>query len=400
MKILVVHNDYGVYSGEEAVVDRMVADLKQSGNEVAMLRRSSAKARNTLTGNIHGFLSGIYSLSGRRMMRKALRDFRPDVVNIHNLYPFISPAVLPLCRKAGVPVVMTVHNYRLVCPTGLFLRDGDPCENCLQKGNERDCLRYNCEHSRLRSLGYALRNMVARRTRAYKDNVDLFCCLTEFQKQKLIAAGFDKDKISIIPNCIEYVEPQDTPLPDCDTDYVGYVGRLSEEKGYDILLEVARRHPEIEFRFAGTPRDDKNIEVPSNVKLCGHLNSRQLARFYADTRFIVVPSRCYEGFPVALLEAASHRRCCIAPDHGAFPDLMTDKVSGETCGLLFKPLDVDDLEEKIIKLWSNKALADELGSKAESNYKNRFLREKVNTQWSNTLHKIAEDKKQTSATNQ
>ena len=261
------------------------------------------------------------------MMRKALRDFRPDVVNIHNLYPFISPAVLPLCRKAGVPVVMTVHNYRLVCPTGLFLRDGNPCENCLQKGNERDCLRYNCEHSCLRSLGYALRNMVARRTRAYKDNVDLFCCLTEFQKQKLIAAGFDKDKISIIPNCIEYVEPQETPLPDCDADYVGYVGRLSEEKGYDILIEVARRHPEIEFRFAGTPRDDKTIEVPSNVKLCGHLNSRQLARFYADTRFIVVPSRCYEGFPVALLEAASHRRCCIAPGHGAFPDLMTDKES-------------------------------------------------------------------------
>ena len=156
MKILVVHNDYGVYSGEEAVVDRMVADLKQSGNEVAMLRRSSAKARNTLTGHIHGFFSGIYSFSGRRMMRKALRDFRPDVVNIHNLYPFISPAVLPLCRKAGVPVVMTVHNYRLVCPTGLFLRDGTPCENCLQKGNERDCLRYNCEHSRLRSLGYVL----------------------------------------------------------------------------------------------------------------------------------------------------------------------------------------------------------------------------------------------------
>ena len=79
---------------------------------------------------------------------------------------------------------------------------------------------------------------------------------------------------------------------------------------------------------------------------------------------------------------------------------MTDKESGETCGLLFKPLDVNDLENKIIKLWNDKALADELGSKAESNYKNRFLREKVNTQWSNTLHKIAEDKKQTSATNQ
>ncbi len=392
MKILIVHNDYGKYSGEEAVVDRMIEDLSRQGFEIKVLRRTSKDARDTLGGKIHGFFSGIYSISGRRMMRKALREFKPDVVNIHNLYPFISPAVLPICRRKGIPVVMTVHNYRLICPTGLFLREGKPCENCLKKVDEWDCIRYNCEHSRLRSLGYALRNMMARRTRAYKDNVDLFCCLTEFQKQKLIAAGFDKDKISVIPNCIEYVEPQETPLPNCDTDYVGYVGRLSEEKGYDLLLEVARRHPEIDFRFAGTPRDDKTIVVPSNVKLCGHLNSRQLARFYADARFIVVPSRCYEGFPVALLEAASHSRCCIAPSHGAFPDLMTDEESGETCGLMFKPLDVDNLEKKIIKLWNDRTLADELGSKAENNYKKRFLSEKVNTSWNNTLHQIADNK--------
>ena len=388
MKILIVHNDYGKYSGEEAVVDRMIDDLQRSGHQVKTLRKSSEQARERFVGKVRGFFSGIYSISGRRMMRKALHQFKPDVVNIHNLYPFISPAVLPICRRKGIPVVMTVHNYRLICPTGLFLRDGKPCENCLTKGNEWDCIHYNCEHNRLRSLGYALRNMVARKTRTYLNCVDYFCCLTEFQKQKLIAAGFDKEKIGVIPNCVEYIEPQSEPLPECGTDYVGYVGRLSEEKGYDLLLEVAQRHPEIEFRFAGTLRDNQEIEIHSNAKLCGQLTSEQLAKFYTNARFIVIPSRCYEGFPVALLEAASHKRCCIAPNHGAFPDLMTEKESNQIGGVLFQPNNIEDLEQKICELWSDKKLSDELGSIAEENYKRRFLKEIVNDEWGKTLNQI------------
>lgn len=388
MKILIVHNDYGKYSGEEAVVDRMIDDLQRNGHQVKTLRKSSEQARERFVGKVRGFFSGIYSISGRQMMRKALREFKPDVVNIHNLYPFISPAVLPICRRKGVPVVMTVHNYRLICPTGLFLRDGKLCENCLTNGNEWNCIHYNCEHSRLRSLGYALRNMVARKTRAYLSCVDYFCCLTEFQKQKLIVAGFDKEKIGVIPNCVEYIEPQSEPLPECGTDYVGYVGRLSKEKGYDLLLEVAQRHPEIEFRFAGTLRDNKDIVVPSNAKLCGQLTSKQLARFYIDARFIVIPSRCYEGFPVAMLEAASHKRCCIAPNHGAFPDLMTEKESNQIGGVLFQPNNIEDLERKICELWSDKTLFDELGNIAEENYKKRFLKEIVNDKWEKTLNQI------------
>ena len=393
MKILIVHNDYGRYSGEEAVVDRLIEDWRSREYEVQTLRRTSQGARDNIFGKIHGFFAGIYSISGRRMMRKALREFKPDVVNIHNLYPFISPAVLPICRRKGVPVVMTVHNYRLICPTGLFLRDGKPCENCLKKGNEWDCIRYNCEHSKFRSLGYALRNMIARKTRTYLDCVDCFCCLTEFQRQKLTAAGFDKNKICVIPNCIEYSEPQSEPLPECGTDYVGYVGRLSEEKGYDLLLEVAQRHPEIEFRFAGTPRDGMEITAPPNVKLCGQLNSKQLASFYTDAHFIVIPSRCYEGFPVALLEAASHKKCCIAPNHGAFPDLMKEKTTDKICGLLFTPLDIDNLEKKVVQLWNDKELSDNLGQQAKDNYQKRFLKEQVNKSWDIILNQLARKSK-------
>ncbi|MDE7180994.1 MAG: glycosyltransferase, partial [Muribaculaceae bacterium] len=119
MKILLVHNDYGRYSGEEAVVDRMAEIFSGLGHEVVQLRATTAGVRDTMAGKVRAFVAGIHCPSGVRAMREALRWEKPDVVNVHNLYPFISPAALRECRRAGVPVIMTVHNYRLICPTGL-----------------------------------------------------------------------------------------------------------------------------------------------------------------------------------------------------------------------------------------------------------------------------------------
>ena len=132
-------------------------------------RLTTERSRESLSGKIKGFLCGIYSPSGVKGLREILEREKPDVVNVHNLYPFISPAALFECKKAKVPVVMTVHNFRLICPTGLFMRNGKPCEVCLQKRNEWSCNRYNCEHSYLKSVGYTLRNVYARWTGAYKD---------------------------------------------------------------------------------------------------------------------------------------------------------------------------------------------------------------------------------------
>ena len=153
MKILLVHNNYGKHSGEESVVDQMAAMWTGHGHQVVQLRMSTADSRDSLVGKIHGFLAGLYCPKGVRKMRRTLKAERPDVVNVHNLYPFISPAALFECKKAGVPVVMTVHNFRLICPTGLFMRDGQPCERCLEKENEWGCVRYGCEHSLLKSVG-------------------------------------------------------------------------------------------------------------------------------------------------------------------------------------------------------------------------------------------------------
>lgn len=383
MKILLVHNDYGKYSGEEAVVDRMATMLADCGYDVAQLRMSTAASRETLLGKMHGFIAGLYSVNGVRAMREALRKEKPDVVNIHNLYPFISPAALFECKKAGVPVVMTIHNFRLICPTGLFMRNDEPCEYCLSKGNEWGCVKYNCEHSLMKSVGYAARNAVARITGAYAECVDRFACITEFQRQKLIAAGFDPEKIVVIPNAIDSPAEREISVG----KYVAYSGRLSREKGVDLIIEVARRHPEIPFRFAGAVRDAAMVnDLPGNVSLAGYLSGAALEDFYKDASFFVMASRWYEGFPMTILEAARYGKPTVGPDHGGFTEIIGK--GEQSIGKLFKPADVEDLERQVVELWNSPADAVRLGLSALGKVECEYSTESISNIWNNLLQKM------------
>lgn len=383
MKVLLVHNDYGKYSGEEAVVDKMAGMLPAIGYEVAQLRMTTADARESLMGKIRGFVSGIYCPGGVKAMREAIRRESPDVVNVHNLYPFISPAALKECRKAGVPVVMTVHNFRIMCPTGLFMRDNRPCEMCLERGNEWGCVKYNCEHSRLKSIGYAARNAVARIGRYYRDYVDMFACITDFQRRKLIQAGFSPEKIVVIPNSMDV-----PPLTVCEAgNYVAYSGRISREKGVDMIIEAARRHPDIPFKLAGAVRDtDLVADLPSNVELAGYLSGEKLRDFYANARFFVMASRWYEGFPMTILEAARFAKLMVAPDHGGFTEIIGR--GEDAIGMLVSPGNSDSLSDAIYELWRSSSKTQQLGRKAYDKLKHTYSIDVVSAQWSKLLDKI------------
>ena len=375
MKILLVHNNYGKYSGEEAVVDRLAGMWTAHGHEVVQLRQSTAGIRESLTGKIRGFCSGLYCPSGVKAMREALQREKPDVVNVHNLYPFFSPAALFECKKAGVPVVMTVHNFRLICPTGLFMRNGKPCERCLEKGNEWGCVRYNCEHSLLKSVGYASRNAVARLSKAYSECVDRFACITDFQRMKLIEAGFAADRITVIPNSMDAPASYTPSIG----NYVAYIGRLRYEKGFDLLIEVAHRHQEIAFRFAGAQRSATSIEIPENVTFMGYLHGKELKDFIQNCRFVVMPSRCYEGFPMAILEAAQYGKPTIGPEHGGFKEIIGNGEN--SIGRLFTPNDIADLERKITRLWEQPEVVEELGKKAFLKLQQEYATEVVYGKW-------------------
>lgn len=383
MRILIVHNNYGKYSGEEAVVDKMAEMFKKHGHEVLFYRKTTEGVRESLTGKIKGFFSGIYSPSGVQGMRKALTIYKPDVVNVHNLYPFISPAALFECKKVGVPVIMTVHNFRLICPTGLFMCNGLPCETCLEKGSEWSCIKYNCEKSMLKSVGYTLRNVVARKTGAYKKCVDKFVCITDFQKQKLIQAGFDENKVVVIPNSIDL---KDNKILYKGGEYVAYIGRLSYEKGYDLLFEVAKRNPDIKFCFAGATRDNVDRELPKNIELKGYLKGKDLDDFIINAKFIVMPSRCYEGFPMAILEAAQFCKPAIGPAHGGFTEIIGK--GDNAIGRLFKPNDIDDLEKQIVELWHEQEYINVLGNKALEKLNQNYSSEVVYNKWKKTIDRL------------
>lgn len=381
MKILLVHNDYGKYSGEEAVVDRMAAMLPQLGHEVAQLRMSTADSRESLKGKIHGFVAGFHSPPGIKAMRDAIIRERPDVVNVHNLYPFISPAALRECKKAGIPVIMTVHNFRLICPTGLFMRDGRPCETCLEKGNEWGCVRHNCEHSILKSIGYAGRNALARIRGHYKECVDYFACITDFQRRKLTEAGFDPNKLILIPNAVDVT---DEPKPPTG-DYVGFCGRLSREKGIDLIIEAARRNPEIPFKLAGECREPNLIEnLPDNIELLGYTSGEGLKQFYRNARFIIMASRCYEGFPMAILEAAQHYKPTIGPDHGGFSEIIGK--GDAAIGRLFTSADASSLIQAISDLWDSPDECRSLGIAAHEKLLRQYSTEVISQKWNDLLH--------------
>lgn len=387
MKVLIVHNAYGKYSGEEAVVDRMSAMLTAHGHQVVRYCRSSEEIGTSLMNKIRAFFLGIYSPEGVRGLREVLQKERPDIVNVHNLYPLISPAALFECTKAGVPVVMTIHNFRLICPTGLFMRNGSACELCREEKNEWNCIRYNCEHSMVKSAGYALRNAYARKTGAYMKNVTHYACITEFQREKLISVGFDPDRISVIPNFVEIRGHEST----VEGTYVAYCGRFSPEKGVDLIIEVARRHPEIPFKMAGEVRDPDMIKcLPENVELVGYLSGNALNEFYQKASFIVMASRCYEGFPMSILEAAQYAKCTIGPAHGGFIEIIgKDK---DAIGALFKPGDVDELEQRVVDFWNDKQLIKELGLSAFEKLKNSYSEEVIYNKWENLLSKLARKK--------
>lgn len=384
MKVLLVHNDYGKYSGEEAVVDKMAAVFAGLGYDVAQLRMTTAGARESITGKIRGFVSGIYCPSGVEAMRKALQREKPDVVNVHNLYPFISPAALRECKKAGVPVVMTIHNYRLICPTGLFMRDRGPCELCLERGNEWGCIKYNCENSLLKSVGYAVRNAVARLRRHYLDCVDVFACITDFQRRKLIQAGFPSDKIIVIPNSVDVI---DNYKSQGEGTYVAFCGRLSREKGVDLIIEAARRNTHIPFRLAGASRDKELIaNLPPNVELAGYLSGHALSDFYAGARFFVMASRCYEGFAMAILEAAAYSKPMIAPDHGGFSEIIGH--GSDAIGVLTTPGNADSLSDAVRNLWDNPQESTRLGLLANHKLKNNYSTDIIAQQWKKLLENI------------
>lgn len=372
MKILIIHNKYGKFSGEEAVVEAQVKLLKSNGHQVRTYFRSSEELEEMNNSKLKAFFSAFYNPNSIRDIKELLIKETPDIVHVHNLYPLISPAILPVIKKMGIPIVMTVHNYRLLCPNGLFFNKGKICEKCTGLGKEIHCITNNCEASLFKSIGYALRNFWARKKDYYLNNVALFFCLTDFQKKKLVDNGFAKEKCEILPNFYNK-DIKELDYKIADRNYVAFAGRISPEKGIPLLLEAARKLPYISFQLAGEMRKgyDKEIEIPKNVIFRGMLDSKSMSDFYSKARLYIHSSVCYEGFPMVFPEAMAHKLPIIAPNMAGNPEIAKENFNG----LLFENGNANSLANTIDTLWNNHKLSKGLSLNGFERVKNKYSSE-------------------------
>jgi len=356
MKILQIYNEQrSRFGGEPAVIECTMRALAQNGHESRLLMKSSRVLENSFLKRMNAFWGGVYNIPAYFEMRRQLEIDRPDVVHVHSVYPMFSPSVLVACRRAGVPVVMTVHSHNLTCPTWYHLREGRVCEICIG-GHEYRCVLKNCRNNILESSAYALRSAVARRFRLFHDNVTVLIVLTPFAKGRLLRAGFHDDQIAVVPNPMP-VKQISAALP--AGQYVAFAGRVSQEKGVETLRAAADLMPDIPFKVAGDgpALSDLMATAPRNAEFLGRLGPDKLRAFYENSRFVVVPSVCFEQFPMVILEAMALGLPVIASRIGALPEIVEDGLTGR----LVEPGNAEDLAEKIRSLWNDPELCHRMG---------------------------------------
>ena len=371
MKILLVHNRYKHPGGEDVVFEQERTMLERNGHQVATFCRS-----NVETDNYKGLQQislakrSIWSSESREAMIQLLDREKPHVVHVHNTFVMISPSIYSACHEAGIPVVQTLHNYRLICPAATFFRDGQICEECLH-GSVLHSVQHGCFHDSRPTTAVIAAMLTFHRLRGtWKDNVSCFIALSQFSRDKLIEGGLPAEKIVVKPN---FVFP-DPGLEQGNREYALFVGRLSPEKRVSTVLKAWARLPKIPMKVIGGGPDLAHLQAQSarlgldQVQFLGQLPRQDTLAAIRKASFIVFSSEWYENFPVTIAEAFACGTPVIASRIGAMKEIVTD---GGT-GLHFAPGDPDDLAEKV--KWAS-THPDELramGSKGRRTYESNY----------------------------
>lgn len=358
MKVLHAYNQHRGGGGSNNATQATIDACRDGGIEVEVFTRCAADLPPGLRGRLQAATTAFAGRDTVRAFERVLERFEPDVVHAHELFPMVSPWILPACTRRGIPVVMTCVDYRLTCPVVTHLHDGRICTRC-SGGREYWAAIRNCRQNLAESVSMAMYGTMVRTFGLYFRNVSHLIAPSAFTRAWLIEQlDLPAERVSAIAPVVAVPE---TPTPSLDGDYVAFAGRFSPEKGISTLLEAARR--------AGLPvclaRNDKSLitfEVPADAAVVVTHDRHDLARFYREARFLVVPSVWFETFGLVAAEAMSHGVPVIASRIGALAELVEDGVDG----LQFEAGNAADLAEKMTRLWTDAALRARLGAAARA----------------------------------
>jgi glycosyltransferase involved in cell wall biosynthesis len=330
MKILILHNRYKIIGGEEGVVKAEYALLENHGHSVTVLEVSNDRIVG-IWGKLRTAIEGIYSLPSKQQVSDAIGQLEPDLVHVHNFFPLLSPSVYDACLEAEVPVVQTLHNYRLLCPKAMPFRNGQICEDCFDRVVPWSGVWHGCYRgSHIQSASVAAMLGVHHLQGTWHKRVDAYIALSDFQKQVFVRSGLPEERFFVKPNFVFAGElPQDSQRD----RFALFVGRLSEEKGVEILIDAYLQHQlTIPLKIIGDGGLRKSLQEKAaglaHVTFLGQQDATVVAQMMQRAQFLVFPSIWYEGFPLTIAEAYSCKLPVIASNLGTMSEIVLDGVTG------------------------------------------------------------------------
>jgi glycosyltransferase involved in cell wall biosynthesis len=378
MKILLAHNFYQQPGGEDIVFKQEHQLLERAGHTVSCYQRSNWEADTySGLGRIHLAARTIWSQDTRREFARLLDREDPDIVHVHNTFVMMSPSILSACHEAGIPVVKTLHNYRLYCPAGTFFRDGHVCEDCVDKNLGHSIFHGCYRGSRAATATVAIELSFHRWRRTWIRDVDCYIALTEFARSRFLRAGLPADRVFVKPN---FVYPDPGRRRDGEGRYALFVGRLSEERLRTLLSAWSLlRIPRIPLIIiGGGPHLEQLREHAvraglNEVTFMGHLPREKAVAAMRYARFVVFPSEWYENFPVTIAESFASGVPVICSRIGAMKEIVQD---GQT-GLTFESGNPADLAAKVEWAWSHPQELCTMGQAARREYEAKYTAERA-----------------------
>jgi glycosyltransferase involved in cell wall biosynthesis len=362
MKIVLVNKYWYLKGGSERVVFVTKKLLEEAGHQVEVFGMKHEKNifeneyfvenvdYQNMTGvqKIKNARNFIYNADAKTKFTKLLENFQPDVVHFHNIYHQLSFSLVEAARELHIPMVMTLHDYKMLSPNYTLFHHGKIDESCLT-GKYYRCLLNNCMENRGESL-LATLEAYHRKNKKYQEAISQYISPSYFLRDLCVRAGWSENSVQVIPNPLAL--EKNTFV---SGEYVAYAGRLSSEKGVSILLEAAAQTPDISYKIAGTGPEEVSLKAQAqklqlkNVEFVGWLVGDAMTVFLKNARLLVVPSLWYENYPYSILEAKVLGKIVLGANIGGIPEMID-------ADCLFDPKGVDSLVP-LIKKWYHTPLA-------------------------------------------
>ncbi|MDX2307191.1 MAG: glycosyltransferase family 4 protein [Hyphomicrobium sp.] len=367
VRILIVHNRYQQPGGEDAVVSNESVLLAGHGHDVRMHVVSNDEIKG-FGDKVSALRHCAYSIGSRNSLAERLASEKPDIVHVHNVFPLLTPSVYDACRAHRVPVVQTLHNYRIMCANGLLMRNGSPCRVCVDGTPYQGALHACYRGSYVGSAAVAHMIDRHRREGTWLAKVDRYIALSNFSRAEFVAAGLPKELVSVKGNVVFDPGPVEARIRRGGL----FVGRLSEEKGVrDLIRAWNGLNVPLTIAGDGPLMSEVRAHASSNIRVLGRVDKSAINREMRRAAFLILPSTCFENFPVSVAEAFASGLPAVVARIGALADIVKDHETG----LHFEPGDAEALRAAVRWADGHPAQMAEMGRVARATYERELCPE-------------------------